>query len=139
MKTVRQLLVMSLMALLPLSVSFAADKSEPGRIPGPTPVHQAKFPINLQSGDYDLVSTIAELAPGAGVPLHMHGGHVLVVVLSGEMTLREKGDERIIKAGESWTEAPGNEHAVTNAGNATARLAISMLLPKGAKDTTIIK
>jgi quercetin dioxygenase-like cupin family protein len=76
---------------------------------------------------------------GAGVPRHIHGGSALVTVLSGEITLKEKGAEIVKKTGESWTEKPGSEHAVVNAGTATVRVAISMLLPKGAEATTVLK
>jgi len=55
------------------------------------------------------------------------------------MTLREKGTEKIVKAGESWTESPGNVHAIVNAGTATARVVAVFLLPKGAEMTTIVK
>lgn len=70
---------------------------------------------------------------------HFHGGHVQVTVLSGEMTLTEKGAMRVVKSGESWTENPGDQHSVVNAGAVPARVAISMLLPKGAEANTIVK
>lgn len=139
MKTVQRFLFISLGMLLLASVVIAQEKAEPTALPAPTTINQAKFPVTLQSGDYVLTSTILDFAPGAGVSRHMHGGQVLVLVLSGEMTLREKGAERIVKAGESWTENPGNEHSVINARNETARVAVSMLLPKGAEATTVIK
>jgi len=93
----------------------------------------------VQTGEYELVGTIIDFAPGAGVATHKHGGYVLVQVLSGEVTLREKGIEMIKKQGDSWTENPGNEHSVINAGSVTARVAVSILLPKGAEATTMIK
>lgn len=139
MKTVQRLLFIVVMALLPVCVSLADEKAPAGALPGPAIFNQAKRPITLPAGDCELVSTILDFAPGAGVPRHMHGGQVLVLVLSGEMTLREKGTERIMKAGESWTENPGNEHSVINAGTVPARVAVSMLLPKGAEATTLIK
>jgi quercetin dioxygenase-like cupin family protein len=55
------------------------------------------------------------------------------------MTLREKGTEKIVKAGDSWTENPGNVHAVVNAGSVTARVVASFLIPKGAEITTPVK
>jgi quercetin dioxygenase-like cupin family protein len=55
------------------------------------------------------------------------------------MTLREKGIEKTVKAGESWTESPGNVHAVVNAGPASARLVGVFLIPKGAEATTMVK
>lgn len=139
MKIGHRLLFVTLMALLPCSVAVAEEKAASGTMPAPTKVYEAKSPLSLPAGDYELISTILEFAPGGGVPTHMHGGNVLVVVLSGEVTLREKGVETVKKQGESWTEIPGNEHSVGNAGNVTARVAVSMILPKGAGATTIIK
>ncbi len=69
----------------------------------------------------------------------MHGGYVLVTVLNGEITLKTESGEKMIKAGESWTENPGAVHSVVNAGDATARVVVNILLPKGAEATTIIK
>jgi quercetin dioxygenase-like cupin family protein len=48
------------------------------------------------------------------------------------MTLKEKGSERIIRSGESWTENPGDMHSVVNTGTTTARVVVNILLPKGA-------
>ena len=69
---------------------------------GPTVVSDAKFPIGAGGGEHGLITTVLDFPAGAGVADHKHGGNVLVTVLSGEMTLREKGTERIPKAGESW-------------------------------------
>jgi quercetin dioxygenase-like cupin family protein len=84
-------------------------------------------------------SSILEFPAGAGVANHMRGGHVLVTVLGGEITVREKGTENTFKAGESWTEYTGNVHSVVNAGTAPARVAAVYLVPKGAAVTTIVK
>lgn len=105
----------------------------------PSVFSKAAFPIEIKAGGYDLVSIIFDFPPGAGFPNHFHGGHVLVTVLSGEITLQEKGTERIIKTGGSWTEGPGDVHAAVNAGSASARVAVSILLPQGAEATTIKK
>jgi quercetin dioxygenase-like cupin family protein len=86
-----------------------------------------------------MITRILEFPAGAGNPNHMHGGNVLVTVLGGEMTLREKGTEKIVKAGESWTESPGNVHSIVNAGTTTARVVAVFLLPKGAEITTFVK
>jgi quercetin dioxygenase-like cupin family protein len=139
MKTVKQVLFAALMGLLIVSVAMAQEKASRTAEPGPTTAYQAKFPITLQGGDYDLKTLIIDFPQGAGMPTHMHGGHVVATVLNGEITLKDKGGERIIKAGESWTENPGDHHSVVNAGATPARIAASMLLPKGADATTIIK
>jgi len=139
MKTVKQLLFVALIGVLMVSVAMAQEKAGKTAEPGPTTAYQAKFPITLQGGEYDMKNIIIDFPQGAGMPTHMHGGYVLVTVLNGEMTLKEKGTERIIKAGESWTENPGDLHSVVNAGTAAARVVVNMLLPKGAETTTIIK
>lgn len=117
----------------------ADEKSGPAAIPGPNVVSQSKFPLKVGSGEYDLMTSILEFPAGAGMANHMHGGYVLVTVLNGEMTLREKGTEKIVRAGESWTEDPGNVHSVVNAGTAPARVVASFLIPKGAEITTLVK
>lgn len=139
MKIMRQLLFLVLMMLVSVTLAGADEKGGGAAIPGPTVVSQAKDPIAVRNGEYDLITSILEFPPGAGVANHMHGGNVLVTVLSGEMTLREKGAEKILKTGESWTESPGNVHSVVNAGAAAARVVASFLLPKGAEMTTMVK
>ncbi len=134
----KKIILMSLFLVLLVSPAIAEKKETP-KAAGPSVVYQAKFPITLQSKEYELQSSILEFAPGAGVPQHMHGGHVLVIVLEGEILLKEKGKERTMKTGESWTENPGDLHSVVNAGKAKARVAVSTLLPKGTEATTIVK
>lgn len=138
MKAVRYILFAGLAGLIMMSAALAQQQaSQPAAAPI-TP-YEAKFPIAVQAGEYDLRTMILDFPQGAGVPLHAHGGYVLATVLSGEITLKEQGTERIIRPGESWTEDPGNPHAVVNAGAAPARVVVNMLLPKGAEATTILK
>jgi quercetin dioxygenase-like cupin family protein len=139
MKTAKLLLFIVIAGVVIILVSTAQEKAGETAAPGPTTAYQAKFPITLKAGEYDLQTIIMDFPRGAIVPNHRHGGFVLVTVLNGEMTLKEKGGERIIKAGESWTENPGYIHSVVNAGAATARLVVNILLPKGAEATTLIK
>jgi quercetin dioxygenase-like cupin family protein len=93
----------------------------------------------VKAGAYDLVTVVFDFAPGSGVPKHVHGGPVVVTVLSGEMTLQQGGGEKVVKAGESWTEKPGDVHAVVNKSEGITRVAVSLLLPKGAAATTLVK
>jgi quercetin dioxygenase-like cupin family protein len=139
MKTVKQVLFGVLIGLIMVSVARADEKGSHAAAPGMNAVYQSRFATTLQAGEYEMQTVIADFPRGAGVPNHMHGGHVLVTVLNGEMTLKEKGSERIIRPGESWTENPGDVHSVVNVGTVTARVVINMLLPKGAEPTTIIK
>jgi quercetin dioxygenase-like cupin family protein len=139
MKAIQRFIFVILIMLLSTSVSLADEKVASTTLPAPSIANKAKLPISLQSGDYDLIGTIFDFEPGAGVPLHKHGGQVLVLVLSGELTLHENGTVRTVKQGESWTEYPGHEHSVVNSGNVIARIAVSIILPKGNELTTIIK
>jgi quercetin dioxygenase-like cupin family protein len=139
MKTIKQVLFVVVMTLLLVSPALAQEPAGKGSMLGPTTVSQAMFPIKVQGADYDLITQILDFPSGSGVATHFHGGPVLVTVLSGEMTLQEKNTERVLKIGQSWTENPGDQHAVVNAGSVTTRVAVSMLLPKGAKDTTLVK
>jgi quercetin dioxygenase-like cupin family protein len=139
MKIMKQFMFVAFVAILSVSVATASEMAVQPAPPGPAVVYQAKFPITVQGGEYDLLTIIMDFPSGAGVPRHMHGGFVLVTVLSGEMTLKEKGGEVVKKTGESWTEKAGDEHAVVNAGTMPVRVAISMLLPKGSEATTILK
>jgi quercetin dioxygenase-like cupin family protein len=139
MKTLKQLLSVILMALFLASTAIAEEKAGQAAPPGPTTSYQAKFPISVRGGDYDLLTVILDFPPGAGFPTHFHGGQVLATVLSGEMTLIEKGAQRIVKTGESWTENAGDQHSVVNAGMVNTRVAVSILLPRGAEATSIVK
>ncbi len=139
MKVLRNTLVAIAVVFAGIS-AFAADETRGmSAAPEPVIVHMAKFPITVGGGEYELLTVIQDFPAGSGFGNHKHGGNVLVTVLSGEMTLREKGHERVVKTGESWTESPGDVHAVVNARKETARVAISILLPKGAEVTTMVK
>lgn len=108
-------------------------------LPGPATISQAAFPVTVSGSAYELINLVLEFTPGSGVPKHFHGGPVLVTVLSGEITLLESGRERVIKAGESWREQPGEVHAVINRSSRPTRVTVSILLPKGAAATTLVK
>ena len=139
MKTVKLVLLVCFAMFFLVSASIAQEKTGQTGMSAPSVVSKAEFPVEIQTGGYDLLSIIFDFSPGAGFPEHFHGGYALATVLSGEITLREKGTERTIKAGGSWTESPGDVHSAVNAGSTSARVAVSMLLPKGAEATTIIK
>ena len=139
MKSVKISSLVCIVLLLFVSATTAQEKTDQIAMPAPAVVNKASFPIAIQAGGYDLVSVIFDFPPGAGFPNHFHGGHALAIVLDGEITLRERGSEKIVKAGGSWTENPGDIHSAVNAGGTTARVAVSMLVPKGADPTTIIE
>jgi quercetin dioxygenase-like cupin family protein len=92
-----------------------------GQAPAPTPVQVSlmSFPITVTAGDYALVNQVLDLPPGSGVPLHYHSGPVVVTVVTGELTLVDAAGERIVRAGESWTEKAGDKHAIMKSARTT--------------------
>jgi quercetin dioxygenase-like cupin family protein len=113
------------------AVSYAA--------PGPVTVGTAAYPINVQAGNYDLISQVIDLPPGAIIPKHRHGGPVVAQVVSGAVTVTDAAGQRIFKAGQMFTESGGYVHMAANKGTVTARVAVSYLIPKGAEVTTFVK
>lgn len=95
-----------------------------------------KFTVANAPKQFDLVETELDFAPGAATPVHTHGGPAFVSVISGELTLRENGTEKTYKAGEGWTENPGQFMQVANQGTTPASTYATFLLPKGAQLTT---
>jgi len=122
---------------LKMGSSGKEPKSVQAAQPAPKVIYQASFPVAVKAGDYDLVTIVFDFPPGSGFLPHFHGGYVLVTVLEGEITLQEKGAERKVKTGESWTENPGDVHAVINQGPANTHVVAVILLPKGAAVSTL--
>jgi len=140
MRTFRRALPLLFVAVIVAFAAAADEKASQSMAPpGPTATYQAKYPLSVQAGDYDLLTVILDFAPGATVPRHFHGGYVLVTVLSGELTLTEKSTSRVVKTGDSWTENIGDQHSVINTGSVPTRVAVSILLPKGGEVTTLVK
>ena len=120
-------------------LSAAATKPEGPPAPGPAIPCQATYPVSVESGEYELKTIIMDFVPGAVVPDHTHGGSVFGMVLSGEITLKDRGTARIVKTGESWAENSSSVHSAVNAGPAPARIVVNILLPKGAEATIFAK
>lgn len=107
-------------------------------VQGPTAPFQAAYPISIPAEEADLVNLVLSFPPGAGVPDHVHGGPLIVQVLSGEITLTENGGSQTYKAGQMWTETAGHVHNAFNNGSSTTQVLVSALIPKGAQLQTIV-
>jgi quercetin dioxygenase-like cupin family protein len=103
----------------------------------PATVALGRFDIAAMPARFEVVQVLLDLPAGAWTPLHSHGGPVLATVLEGEVTERRAGVERRLGPGQRWTEDPGDRHTVGNDGTTTARLAATILLPRGAELTTV--
>jgi quercetin dioxygenase-like cupin family protein len=98
------------------------------------------FPIAVSAGTYDLYAVVVDFPPGSATLRHVHGGPVVVTVITGELVLqRATGGERVLKSGDSIIENPGDVHALLNRSGASARIAASELIPKCAAETTVVK
>ena len=63
-----------------------------------------------------LRAVLVEYGPGAGSPSHRHpsSAFIYATVLEGEIRSKVNDDpEHVYKAGESWTEMPGDHHKVS--------------------------
>ncbi len=94
-------------------------------------------PVAELAGEFELVQLIVDFPAGTWTPAHTHGGMLLVTVLNGEQTVRdEQGTEKIYKAGESFTETPGEYLEIGNAGESLTTVSAVALLPIGASLST---
>ena len=127
------------LAVVPVTASIGSVATGQGAQAAVAVVTSAAFPVGVAAGVYDLYAFVVEFPPGSGTPRHVHGGPVVVTVISGELVLQRSVGERILKAGESVIENPGDVHALINRSATTARIAASELIPKGTAETTVVK
>jgi quercetin dioxygenase-like cupin family protein len=127
------------LVLVAVTASIGTVATGQGTLPTVAVVTSAAFPVSVTAGAYDLYAFVVEFPPGSGTPRHIHGGPVVVTVISGELILQRSVGERILRAGESVIENPGDVHALINRSATIARIAASELIPKGAAETTVVK
>lgn len=127
------------LAVVAVTASMGTVATGQGAPPTVAVVTSAAFPVAVAAGTYDLYAFVVEFPPGSGTPRHVHGGPVVVTVISGELVLQRSVGERILRAGDSVIENPGDVHALINRSATAARIAASELIPKGAAETTIVK
>jgi quercetin dioxygenase-like cupin family protein len=68
-----------------------------------------------------LTAVIVDYAPGAKSPSHRHGAaFVTAYVLSGAIRSQvNNGKKHVFRAGESWTEMPGDHHTISENASST--------------------
>jgi quercetin dioxygenase-like cupin family protein len=87
-------------------------------------------------------AVLVEYGPGAGSPSHRHppSAFIYATVLEGEIRSQvNDAPERVYKAGEAWTEQPGDHHKVSANASATepARLLAIFVVDTADKDIVI--
>ena len=88
-----------------------------------------------------LVGVIVEYPPGGKTPSHRHAKSAFITgyVLSGAIRSQvDQGPAKIYKAGESWTEAPGAHHVVSENASATKPAKLLAVFVVDAADAELI-
>src|SRR6476619_6128944 len=82
----------------------------------PPTANAATGPVAASAGEFELVQLIVDFPAGTRTPSHTHGGELLMTVLNDEQTVRDaQKAEKTYKAGESFTETPGEYLEIGNA------------------------
>ncbi len=89
-----------------------------------------------------LRAVLVEYGPGAGSPSHRHppSAFIYATVLEGEIRSQvNDAPARVYKAGEAWTEQPGDHHKVSANASATkpARLLAIFVVDTAEKEIVI--
>jgi quercetin dioxygenase-like cupin family protein len=131
-------MVLRALAVLVAGCAIGAVSAGQGP-PSPATVAAAAFPISVVDGAYDLYNFVVDFPPGSATARHVHGGPVVVTVITGQLVLERANGERVVKAGESFLEVAGDVHALVNRSAIPARIVAAELIPKGAAETTVVK
>ena len=118
-------------ALALAAASSPAIAADPAR---ETVVPAFAYPIANMPGK-TITSLVVSYAPGAKTPAHRHGRSFVVgYVLEGAIRSKlDNGEERVYKAGESWTEKPGARHTLSENASTTEPAKILAMLIHDAK------
>lgn len=127
------------MMLLPKGAAVTTIVDTATKVTGPTVPFKGSYPIAVAAGEYALVNNVLDFVPGAEVPLHFHGGPAVIVDMDGDLTIGAAGHEHALKTGDLDTQPTGAQHQMLNMGSTNARALFGVLLPKGAKLTTLVE
>jgi quercetin dioxygenase-like cupin family protein len=121
-------------ASLMLGAALAAENAPPAKV---TPL----MTRDLEGvPGKEMLVLIVEYPPGGVSPPHRHDASVFVYVLEGAVTMQVAGGPLVtVRAGETFTEQPGDVH-VTSAnasGTAPAKFLVYMVKNKGAPPSTL--
>ena len=88
-----------------------------------------------------MIAVLVEYPPGGGSPSHRHApsGFIMAYVLSGQIRSQVDGEPaRVYKPGETWYEAPGAHHVISENASSTepaTLLAVFVVQPGEALTT----
>ncbi|TDH58595.1 cupin domain-containing protein [Dankookia rubra] len=116
-----------LLAALALGLAWTAAAAAEGLPPGEARVSQLWAHALPALPGKSLKGVLVEYGPGAGSPPHTHASSAFIAATVLDGAIRSQvndGPARVYRAGEGFTEMPGDHHAVSEnaSGTAPARL-----------------
>lgn len=134
LKRVKPVLLILVFVSLAFPV-FAQDATqEPATSGGFATLSAAWFPGLTMKGTFTQVVRLFDFSAGSGTGLHTHGGPTLLSMMDGgSLTLSQDGVEKDYEAWSYWNEMPDKVHEAFNAGDTTARVVASYLVPDGTQ------
>ncbi len=129
----RRSILAVLAVVLALALPAAVAAEDP---PAPTTRHQFRTQGLPVAGPAEMVTWVLDFAPGSATPPHTHPGLLLGTQVEGETTFTSGGVDRVYKTGETLIEMPGVVGIATNKGAVRNRALVSIVLPKGAPQST---
>jgi quercetin dioxygenase-like cupin family protein len=88
--------------------------------------------VDLSAPGREVVTVVAEFAPGASTGWHTHAGEEVPYVLEGSVLLQQDGKpDMMLTAGKAFVVPAMTVHNATNKGTTPARLVVSYVVEKG--------
>jgi quercetin dioxygenase-like cupin family protein len=88
--------------------------------------------VDLSTPGREVVTVVAEFAPGASTGWHTHAGEEVPYVLEGSVLLQQDGKpDMMLATGKAFVVPAGTVHNATNMGRTPARLVVSYVVEKG--------
>jgi len=114
-------------------IAFAAACSAPlFAQQTPAVIRSILLKQNMTLADREAVMATIELPPGSAEGRHTHPAELYVYLIEGEIVLENEGQpDRVMKAGDVASIAPGSVHQALNRGGVTARGVAVFIAEKG--------
>lgn len=131
------ILAMSAIVLLGGALAQQTGGSTPAG-PKMTMVHRADFEGVQLSGEYTMTMATVQLDPGAKSAVHAHGGHEMILVTNGEVTVQydHDGSTKVVRAGEKLLIPANTFMQVQNNTKEKANFIVAFATPREAAFST---
>lgn len=123
-------------AALALTVALPAAAHGPGEVVTP---HFEQVIPNIPGKS--LVALVVDYAPGGASPAHTHAKSAFIFahVLSGAIESQvNNGPKRVYRAGQSWSEVPGDSHPVSRNASKTRPAKLLAVFVVDTDDKTLV-